>query len=410
VLIFPLKLCWAMLFCQSLAGSIFVVGWTYRLAQRSAFKTWNARARSLKSGTGGSAGAGGGLIGEHAHWPNWFVRQNFRQGLWGEAARGGSYAAKVLRLLFHSLWTNFWIGLRGIANTWVLTLPACLLWWFGWYDGWNNSFNKGYEQAPVGPLISLLGVGWFIAVMFYLPLAQARQAVTGEWRCFYQWKLIRKLVREQWLYCVLLAVLYSLLSVPLAALKTSPMFWMHNRPELGNLSREQVVAMLNGYFFWSAIVVVPAFVMLRVAAARIYASGIIALVRSGKIGESELAPTEREALSRLGLLGLGAEPPRHRLVRFITWTGTRVGRVVGGIVLALVWFSFVAQIYISEFLNYHGGRGWMNQPLVQLPWFHYVPSSIRNPLGAVSSALLVLLAACLVRSVARNLRRLGRAP
>jgi hypothetical protein len=126
------------------------------------------------------------------------------------------------------------------VNTWALTLPACLLWWFGWYDGWNNSFNKGYEQAAVGPLISLLGIAWFITAMFYVPLAQARQAVTGEWRSFYQFRLIWKIVRDRWVYCVLLAVLYALLSVPLSVLKTSPMFWMHSSPSLGALTSAQV--------------------------------------------------------------------------------------------------------------------------------------------------------------------------
>ena len=34
-LVFPVKLLWGMAFCQSVLGSIFVVGWSYRLAQRS---------------------------------------------------------------------------------------------------------------------------------------------------------------------------------------------------------------------------------------------------------------------------------------------------------------------------------------------------------------------------------------
>ena len=51
---------------------------------------------------------------------------------------------------------------------------------------------------------------------------------------------------------------------------------------------------------------------------------------------------------------------------------------VGAVILVLIWFSFVAQIYITQFLNYHSGAGWMNQPLIQLPWFRYLPTSVRT--------------------------------
>jgi len=409
VLVFPLKFFWGMLFCQSLAGSIFVVGWTYRLAQRSALKFWfSRRGRPQASLAFAEFAAAQEVTSEHVHWPNWFVQQNFRHAVRSGPEAGWITAAlNVLRALVHSLWVNFWTGLSAIANTWVLTLPAGVFWWFGWYDGWNNSFNKGYEQAAVGPLISLFGIAWFITAMLHLPLAQARQAITGQWRSFYEFRLIRKLVRDRWVSCVLLAVSYSLLCVPLSILKTSPMFWMHSNPALGALTTAQVAASLKGYFFWCALVMLPAFVVLRLAAVRVYASGLLSLVQRGRIAASELSPNERTTLDRLGLLAVQAEPERHVLVRFVSWTGTRLGRVVGGVVLTLVWFSFVAQIYITEFLNYHSGAGWLNQPLVQLPWFCYLPTSVRNPMGDVFSALLVLLVALLVRSILRGFRRVS---
>ncbi len=403
---FPIKLFWAMIFCQGLAGSIFVVGWTCRLAQRSALKFWFLR--SLRSHTPAAFVefvAAQETTRAHVHWPNWFARQSFRQAARPQYELGSAgYALKLLQALVHSLWLNFWIGLRAIANTWAITLPACLFWWFGWYDGWNNSFNKGYEQAAVGPLISLLGIAWFIAAMFYLPLAQARQAVTGEWRSFYQFRLIWRIVRDRWVYCVVLAMSYTLLSIPLNILKTSPMFWMHNSPVLSTLTSAQVIASLKGYYFWCALVVLPAYVMLRLAAARIYASGLLSLIQDGKIDQSELAHGERDVLDRLGLLGVRAQPQRHAFVRFIAWTGTRLGRIAGALILTLVWFSFVAQIYITQFLNYHSGLGWINQPLVQLPWFRYLPTTVRNPLGDVFSVVLVLLVAVLIRSIVRSFR------
>ena len=42
----------------------------------------------------------------------------------------------------------------------------------------------------------------------------------------------------------------------------------------------------------------------------------------------------------------------------------------------LVWFSFGAQIYIAQFMNYIPDA-WLNQPLVQLPLFHFIPSALR---------------------------------
>src|SRR2546429_8683233 len=87
-----------------------------------------------------------------------------------------------------------------------------------WYDGWNNSFNKGYEQFSVGPGVSVLGILLFITAMLYVPMAQARQAVTGNWRCFYQFRLIRTLVRRRWFACFGLAALYALCSLPILVL------------------------------------------------------------------------------------------------------------------------------------------------------------------------------------------------
>jgi hypothetical protein len=65
------------------------------------------------------------------------------------------------------------------------------------------------------------------------------------------------------------------------------------------------------------------------------------------------------------------------LVRAAAWVGTRAGRVTVALATFFVWFTFVAQIFISEFLNYHPVLGWLNQTLVQLPWFHYIPPHLK---------------------------------
>jgi len=419
-LVFPVKFLWGMIFCQGLLGSILVVGWTYRLAQRAALKFWwSQRPKSEQGLTLDQFLNANEWTRLQQHWPNWFLQQNFRKAISAPRRRDPALAEHtVMRriapiwnsairlpyLLGHSLWLNFWIGLRAITNTWLLTLPACLFWWFGWYDGWNNSFNKGYEQAPVGPLISIVGIVLFIVIMFYVPLAQARQAVTGEWRSFFQFRLIWRVVRLRWISSVGLALCYSLFGLPLNVLKTSPIFQPQMNAGLANLTDVQVVKHLDSYFFFCAMVVLPAYVLLRLVAARVYASGILALVHRGEMQPTELGRLECETLGRLGLLEGRPGQQRHFFVRFITWTGTRVGRIASTFALAFIWFSFVAQIYITEFLQYHRGLGWMNQPLVQLPWFHYIPARLKNPWNEISLVILVWLLASIVAWGAQALR------
>src|SRR5437879_10635538 len=186
------KFFWGMLFCQSVLGALAVLGWTYRVMQRSVLKQWWKLSESpAKSESFVEFVAGDSRTCEHIHSPNWFLIQNFREGIRRLPEAGvGKRLLTVLRALGQSLWTNVRLGVQGIFNTWVLTLPACVLMLFGWYDGWNNSFNKGYEQFLVGPGISWLGIMLFIAAMLYSPMAQARQAFTGKWRSFYQFRLI----------------------------------------------------------------------------------------------------------------------------------------------------------------------------------------------------------------------------
>jgi len=187
-------------------------------------------------------------------------------------------------------------------------------------------------------------------------------------------------------------------------LKTSPIFQPQRNAALANLTDVQVLKHLDNYFFFCAMVMLPAYVILRMLAARIYASGILTLLETAKIQPAELAPLESETLQRLGLLAARPSQARHFLVRFISWTGTRVGRIASTFALALIWFTFVAQIYVAEFLQYHSGLGWMNQPLVQLPWFHYVPARLKSPWSDLSFALLVWLLASTIARVTHAFR------
>ena len=387
-LIFLWKYLAGIALCQNAVGSVLVVGWTYRLAQRSVRKQWWKASRARDDGTSFDEFLRSAEP-RNLRWPNWIVRPpppmpsptggGLRVGARSRFCAGAGLIKKVRLVnscLLGSLGANAKVGAQAILNTWVLTLPACAAWLVAWYDGWNNSFNKGYEQAAVGPATGLFGVALFIAAMFYVPMAQARQASTGSWRSFYQFRLIWGLIARNRLKCLGLAALYFVISLPVTVLKTAPVSFEQAFPRVGAMTDAEVLEFANTYFFWAAAAVFPCYVLVHVAAARIYAKALIVAVRDCRIAPSDLAPDEAHCLAALNLLEQRPRPLAPLVVRA---AGRGASLTIGTALLAAtaaVWFGFVAQIFISEFLNYHPVVGWLNQPLVQLPWFHYVPGHL----------------------------------
>src|SRR4030095_5523838 len=106
---------------------------------------------------------------------------------------------------------------------------------------------------------------------------------------FYGFRLIWSIVRLRWLACAGLAFLYAGLALPLSILKTMPMFFLHTHPEYADLAAPLLLKKLDGYFFWCALMIFPAFVILRLAAARIYASGMLQLAQTGRISRGVLS-------------------------------------------------------------------------------------------------------------------------
>jgi hypothetical protein len=396
------------LLCQSILGAVAVIGWTHRLSQRVALRYWWSRSECKQGGARFADHlARHDAAHEHLHWPNWFAVQNFRCALRRDASTSTlAYAWQLIKAPFRSLAFNIKVGLQGIFNTWVFTMPACILWLFSWYDGWNNSFNKGYEQAFVGPAVGWLGIMLFLAAMIYVPLAQARQAVTGDWRSFYNFSVVWGLARRHWLACLVLAGLTSLFFLPLMIMKTAPQFFGADNPNFRDMSAKEVIKLLNGYFFVCAILVFPLFVALRLLAARIYARGVLHGVQTGEISVTDLTPKERMELQRLNLIQVNPPRSRHVLLRVARSTTSLVLFGGGLFVTALLWFTFVAQIYVSEFFSYHGALGWLNQPLVQLPWFRYIPAHAQNPIGELFLTVFVVSLAFSTHVLVKRVRKM----
>jgi hypothetical protein len=377
---------WKLLFggfaCQFPLSSLLVIGWTFRAMRRTAVKHWwsmSERGRGTVSFR--EDGAAESALKLYQNWPRWFFRQDGLRSTAGEWKRAPGLKAKARLLLrgpFGSLKQNLVLGIQGIFNVAVLTGLPALLWQFGWYAGWDNSFNKGYEQFNVGQLISLTGVALFLVAMLYVPMAQARQGVTGEWRSFYQFKTVWRLIQRRRLASLVLAGFFSLLSIPLSFSRIFPVFLMQDREETRAMSDEQLLAWVGNYYFWVCIAGFIAFVALRLFSARIYAGAIVEAYRAGALKAEELGAFERHMLGGLRLVEQEDALEPHVAMKIVGAATRPVWRAaMTGATLA-IWFTFVTQIYVSEFLVYHQTRGFVNQPLIHLPWFRYVPKHLEE--------------------------------
>ena len=408
--VFLIKFLIGMVFCHAIFTSFMVIGWAYRMAQRTAIKYWckcGARVSFPLFRQDDESLAG------HMHWPNWFVAQNFRFLLRRPVNVGrGRHLWIVCRGFSSSLCHNLVLGIQGAANTLALTLPAGMMWWFGWDYGWNISFYKGYEQSFIGTAVFLAGSLFFIATMFYLPMAQARQAVCANWKCFWDTGLIIRLIRSQWIRLLLFSGLFALLCLPVLILKTAPSVF-HLSESQDITTSEQAADYLGKYFFWAALYVFPCYVLIRVLAAKIYARGLLAAVQDNRVSIEELYPFEQSLFKRLDLHPGSSPLPGSRFLKIVGWTGSRMGQFFSAAVISLIWAALAGAILISEFLNYHeAGRGWWNQQLIQLPWFNYMPTHIRPAGQEISIALVLVVLVMAVRYAANCMRAMakGRAP
>lgn len=370
-----------MVFCQTPVTAVIVLGWTLRVMRRETVKVCGRQfrragqaSRVWKDSFCVEPGPAG-LI----YWPNWF----FSQEPLNELLKGNQGAGmvvrfrKVLRRLLGSLGANARLGFAGTINVFALTLPGTLLMLFSWYAGWQNSFYKGYELAHIGPLTGILGILLWIAAMCYVPMAQARQAFLGDWRRFFDFGVVLALIRERWWSCLGLALLYSLLGVPVVVLRVVPYYFPQMNPAWAELSGTDAKELLNTYYFWCALWVFPAFVLLRTAAARIYGKAWIARLRRCGYQRLQLHGMERMVLEKGGGMECLPENPGRsgiwpQIGRGIGWVGCSAGVIFA----VLCWFSLIAQVYIAQFLNYQPISGWLNHPLVQIPWFHFIPSGM----------------------------------
>jgi hypothetical protein len=129
--------------------------------------------------------------------------------------------------------------------------------------------------------------------------------------------------------------------------------------------------------FSACLFVFPGFVLLHGLAARLYAGAAREALQEGR-----LAPLgfERIAVEKLHIDVPDPRPDRAAPTRFILWTGSLTGRISAGLLALIVWFAFSFQIVVGQFLKFESNpfKGWINQPLVQMPWFDLAPQSLKK--------------------------------
>lgn len=415
---------------------IVVVGWSYRWVQALVFKGWWNQSSRSEEGTFADfcAELGPELVTPR---PRWFWQENIRDYLGqprpdGKPAGALRVALRVFRVPLASFWLNFKIGLKGLLGTYLITGPGCLLMLFSWEFGWLNSFNKGYEQAPIGPLVGFLGIGLFIASLFYVPLAQVHHAATGELAAFFDFRFIWRIIRATPIGSIMLAAVLALGGLIVEIMRIAPVGFDDHQDFWTNLSDQELLANLSRYFLICSAFFFPMWLFSRWLAARCYRGAVLKVVRRGWHPKGELHPKLARWLDVLELdvtPAPDADPSAARGFTLGGWIACGLDLVVGLIFfIALVapgvpkpitiilpiwlfvwlvlspfwllrpqgferfrrflgrrfvfssifwiWFLFISKTYVGEFFNYNPLAGFANHPMIQMPCLDFIPTSL----------------------------------
>jgi hypothetical protein len=367
-------------FILSYLTSIVAFGWTYRWMQALVLRGWWKQSPRRHDGSFqdfcDSLGQGG-----PSPRPRWFLRERIgalmsRPGPDGRPAGALRLIGRALTVPWHSFWVNFKTGLAGIFCTYLLTGWGCLLMVFGWEFGWFNSINRYYEQYLIGPGLFFLGLLLFILAMFYVPMAQAHQAATGQARAFFEFRFVRRLVRARLTAYVGLAMLMGfasfVLTIVVIAGTLNPEFLWND----ATLSPQEVRAGFWLYLFlFTLLLLFPLYLLQRYVAAVIYRSAVLKALRKGTVTRAELNPVlagwleklDLKVVPRLETAGLGwyARLTTRFAYRRVLFT-----------VLFFVWLFFATRLLLHHFLRAHPVVTYMNQPMIQMPCFDFIPEHL----------------------------------
>lgn len=345
-----LRLIVAILLCWFILTAVLVVGWVARMSRRAAIgRLLRRRGRvSVQAASDGNE-----MFARNAHWPGWIAAPaGFRRGLGGWL--GG-------------LWENLRLGLACLIPTIIVTAPAGILWLLSWWGGWNNSFNKGYEQSWVGPAVGFTGILLWLVVAPLIPLAQARVAVTGDWRSFFGLRVLRRIAARRRWALFLLALVAVAGAFWLLFIRAMPSFLLQNQiAGFEQMSTTQLQQLQLIFYLSTGAVMLAGFLLLHVWAARLYAAGLDRALQGGFLHTEQLHEKERALLQAVDAAPVrdGAAPAR---------SGRPHGAVRGlnaafALPLTLIaWFLVAALLYVAQFMLY-APENWLVHPVIHLPW------------------------------------------
>ena len=357
--------------CQTLLGAVVVVGWTTRLMQRQILLAWWKKSPLRNQGTDFSEFAASltGTCAQRAL-PNWCLAEPAP----GSPSLAVGRVRRAWNIAIGSLCLNFRQGVAAALSILVFSLPATSLWLYSWVLGWNISFFKLYEQAELGAALGLFGIALFVLVMLYVPLAHARQAVTGQWRSFFDLRANGLLAWRHPLEMLPVALIFALASGAVMLARIAP-YYIGSGESFATMSVEQLRNWLENYYLFTGGLLLPAYVLAWLAVAKAYARAAVQEYVADPV-TCPLGDAEREALAGLKYEAEHDSTPAHRLHRGTSWTLNQAATVAAFGLTSLAWFGVAAQVYIAQFFNYLPGAAWLNHPLVLLPWIKYIPPGL----------------------------------
>jgi hypothetical protein len=362
-------------FLLSWFTAIVAVGWTNRVVQMTVLRCWwwrsPVRGQMTFAQFCDTLDANGPVPR-----PRWFWKERLMRDA-SRPTRGGgqpgpiTVLGRIITWPWYSLWQNYLIGFKATFCTYAILGLPCLLMLWSWEQGWINSFHGGYEQAWFGPTMGFAGIILFCAAMFYVPMAQAHQAATGQARAFFDFRFVWLLVQARLTAYVLLAAAVGfwslILNVARIGLAATPEF-------AGNAAATPAegLAALQLALLVVSLIMFPAYLILRIFGGLIYQSAVLKALRCGTVNQDELHPALRGCLERLQLKVV----PIAETVG-LTWYARLSARWAYRRVLFaglfLLWFGFMVRFYAGYFFVADPYTGFLNHPLIQIPCFDFIP-------------------------------------
>ncbi|MEM9353698.1 MAG: hypothetical protein AAGA92_11850, partial [Planctomycetota bacterium] len=348
--------------CQGVLTAVLVVGWAQRWLERRVYSYWWRRSPARDRGL---------AFDDYLSRVDRPISQPALPR-WITADPSNTPASRRVRW-FGSLVANFGRGLPAAANAFLWLLPATALWYVAWVLGWNISFHKLYEQSPIGATLGVSGVALFAALLLYLPVALARQAVTADPRRFYDLRLNWLLTRNAAWGGVQTAAFAAAVGSVVMVLRIAPYF-LGGSEEIAALPPAQQLAWLKSYYLAAGIVVLGGYLLTWLLAARVYAAAALRAFLSG--AGPKLTHVEQNAFASLGY-----QPTERAETGSPLWKTSRSfaggGWTAAGLAAAsLAWVAVATEVFVGQFFHYIPGLGWLNHPLLVLPYFKYLPPGL----------------------------------